>query len=97
MKHSCLNKKYDLLEEFDLGFPDEEFIEEEHPKLRVINKATTFVETISSSPLQIEDKESEPEVLFDEKVQEFYSEPQGAVYSSLVTYFKTVNFNKNSA
>jgi RNA polymerase sigma factor (sigma-70 family) len=91
MKHSCLNKKNDLLEECDLGFPAEEFIEEEHPKLRVINKATTFVETISSSPLQIEDKESEPEVLFDEKVKELYSEPQGAVYSSLVTYFKTVS------
>jgi len=90
MCYTHLNRKCEL-EECDLDFPEEEIVEEEHPKLMLVDKTNQPGENLPSSHIQADDEVIETPNSPEENDKEPYSDPRSQLSSSLVIYFKTIN------
>jgi len=90
MCYNHLNRKCEL-EEFDLDFSAGELMEEDYPRLMLVNKNNKPGEKLTSSFIQADDEESKAEELSGEEDQELYTDSQRVARSSLAVYFKSIN------
>jgi len=91
MDYITISRNYEI-EEFDLDFPPAEAIEENYPKLALINNTGHKPDkNLIPFPARSDDARGEAEELSLEKEEELYSDPQGGADYPLVSYFKAIN------
>lgn len=84
-------KRKSKLEESELDFPGEEVIEEEYPKLMLVDKTRQTEDKLSSSLRTAHTKKSTSLDSSKEDEEELYCEPLNGIHQPLDIYFKTIN------
>ncbi len=91
MNNNSFCTKHEEIEECGLNLPAEEIREKEHPKLRLVEKASQSEPYSPTCFIQPEERESEPSKIFPEQETELYSDPQDGARSPLAIYFKSIS------
>ena len=91
MNNNIFCLEYEEVAECDLNLPAGEISEKEHPKLRLVEKASQSEPHLSPFSIQPEEEESALNKFFPEQESEPYSDPQDGVRSPLAIYFKSIS------
>ena len=91
MNNNIFSVEYEEVAECDLNLPAGEISEKEHPKLRLVEKASQSEPHLSPFSIQPEEGESALSKFFPEQETALYSDPQDGAHSPLAIYFKSIS------